>query len=76
MLSLAEVLNQKRLSVTEAAHYTGMSVDTIRTLCQQGQIPFYRSGKAGSKNGKILFRIETLDRWMEQQEKVNCPGWK
>ncbi|MNC53604.1 Helix-turn-helix domain protein [compost metagenome] len=73
---VAIAIDQKRLSIPEASRYTGIGEDTLRTLCQQKKIPFYRSGQAGSKNGKILFRIETLDKWMEQQEKANCPGWE
>ncbi|OME23453.1 hypothetical protein BSK57_16370 [Paenibacillus odorifer] len=69
-------MDQKRLTVPEAARYLGMSEDTVRTLAREKKIPHYRSGKEGSKNARILFRFQTLDRWMEQQERANCKGWE
>ncbi|WP_036633240.1 helix-turn-helix domain-containing protein [Paenibacillus massiliensis] len=73
---VAVTIDQKRLTVPEAARYLRMSEDTVRELAREKKIPHYRSGKEGSRNARILFRFETLDRWIEQQEKKNCPGWE
>lgn len=70
------MVDQKRLTVPEAARYLGMSEDTVRTLARDKEIPHYRSGKAGSKNARILFRLQALDKWIEQQERANCKGWE
>jgi excisionase family DNA binding protein len=69
-------LDQRRLSVREAAQYTRMSEDTVRTLCRENRIPHIRAGSANSKKPIILFRIDSLDKWLLQQEQINCPGWK
>ncbi|MBO7744165.1 MULTISPECIES: helix-turn-helix domain-containing protein [Paenibacillus] len=63
------------LTVPDAARYTGLSEDTIYTLCKQKQIPHYRGGAANSKKPKIFFRAGSLDKWMHEQEKENCIGW-
>ncbi|MEC0171138.1 helix-turn-helix domain-containing protein [Paenibacillus graminis] len=73
---VAVTIDQKRLTVPEAARYLGMSEDTVRQLAREKKIPHYRSGKEGSKNARILFRFQTLDKWLEQQEKANCKGWE
>jgi len=73
---VAVSVDQKRLTVSEAARYLGMSEDTVRTLAREKKIPHYRSGKEGSKNARILFRFQTLDKWIEQQERANCRGWE
>lgn len=69
-------LDQRRLNVAEAAQYTAMSEDTIYTLCREKKIPHYKVGSEHSRKPKIVFRVESLDRWMEQQERDNCEGWK
>lgn len=68
--------SQKRLTTAQAAFYTGLSEDTIYTLCREKQIPHYRGGTETSKKPKILFRKESLDRWMGMQERLNCRGWE
>ncbi|SCW40191.1 DNA binding domain-containing protein, excisionase family [Paenibacillus tianmuensis] len=72
--TIAKEIYQRRLTVPEASKYTGISEDTIYTLCREKKIPHYRAGAANSKKPKIFFRIESLDKWMEQQERENCPS--
>ncbi|WP_411735032.1 helix-turn-helix domain-containing protein [Paenibacillus sp. M2] len=69
-------IDQTRLTVPEAARYLGMSEDTVRVLCREKKLPHYRAGGSTSTKAKILFRVETLDKWMDQQEKENCVGWE
>ncbi|ANY69742.1 hypothetical protein BBD42_27050 [Paenibacillus sp. BIHB 4019] len=73
---IATELNQRRLTIPEASQYTGISEDTLYMLCREKSIPFYRAGSSKSRKPKIMFRVESLDRWMSQQEKVNCSGWE
>lgn len=68
--------HNKRLTVPEAAQHLGMSEDTVRVLCREKKLPHYRAGGSNSTKAKILFRVETLDKWMDQQEKENCVGWE
>lgn len=73
---IAVELDQRRLTVAEASTYTGMSDDTIYALCREKKIPHYKAGSENSRKPKILFRVESLDKWMRQQEKANCEGWQ
>lgn len=50
------------ISIQEAADYIGVHKDTIRRLARENKIPHIRARK------RILFRKDTLDQWMFQQE--------
>lgn len=47
----------------EAAKYIGCSDYTIRQMVRERRIPHYRIGV------KILFTQNSLDKWIEEQEK-------
>lgn len=70
LMELLPQLKQKVECITftteEAATYLGISDQTLRTMCQQKQIPHTRA------RGKYLFRKKALDAWMDQQEHENC----
>lgn len=51
------------LTVREAAERLGVHPDTIYAMVQQRQIPHVRVRR------RILFRAETLEQWMTQQER-------
>lgn len=54
----------KRATVTakEAAEYVGVSYWLILELAKRKEIPVIYAGR------RVLFRIETLNRWMDTQE--------
>ncbi len=55
----------KRITVPakEAAAYLGISYWTLLQMVKQQRIPCIRLG-----NRMILFRIDTLNEWLKQQE--------
>lgn len=53
------------LTVREAAERLGVHEDTIYNMVKAKQIPHVRARR------RILFRAETLDSWMSQQEQAN-----
>lgn len=56
----------KILSEKELANELGLSSWTIRTLRLQKGMPHFRTA------GRIFYRMETVERWMEEQEKSSC----
>ncbi|CRK83429.1 helix-turn-helix domain-containing protein [Neobacillus massiliamazoniensis] len=56
-------MERNTLTVIETAAYLGVSKDSIYTLVRENSIPYVRVGK------RILFRKETIDSWMQMQEK-------
>lgn len=56
-------MERNTLTVIETAAYIGVSKDSIYALVRENGIPYVRVGK------RILFRKETIDNWMQLQEK-------
>lgn len=52
-----------RMRPEEASVYIGSSEFTIRDMARRGLIPSYRIGN------KIMFSKNTLDNWIEDQER-------
>lgn len=54
----------KRATVTarEAAEYIGVSYWLLLEMAKRKEIPAIHAGR------RVLFRVETLDRWMSGQE--------
>lgn len=50
------------LNVKETAEYLGISKDSLYALVREKGVPCVRVGR------RILFRKETIDRWMDAQE--------
>lgn len=55
-------MNRRTITVVEAAEYLGVSKDLVYNMVKVGQLPFIRIGR------RVLFRVETLERWMQNQE--------
>ncbi|ARF67074.1 DNA-binding protein [Paenibacillus larvae subsp. pulvifaciens] len=55
-------MERSTLTVLEVAAYIGVSDDTIYSMVREKQIPYVRVRR------RILFRKETIDAWMSQQE--------
>ena len=53
------------VDVVEAANYIGVSVSTLRRYYASGIVPCIRPG---GKRGRVLFRIKSLDEWMDRME--------
>jgi excisionase family DNA binding protein len=58
-------MQRQTITVKEAAEYIGVSKDTIYEMVRRKEIPHSRAFR------RILFRIEALDRWMNEQEKAS-----
>jgi len=58
----------ERMTVKEAAPYIGASEYKLREMVRDKLVPAYRIGS------KIMFRKNTLDIWIEQQEAQNSAG--
>lgn len=55
----------KKVSITEAAEATGLSVASLRRGVKSGRFPAIRAGS--SETGKLLFDIEKLEQRLEQE---------
>ncbi|MEK4921990.1 helix-turn-helix domain-containing protein [Cytobacillus sp. FSL R5-0569] len=55
-------MNRKTITAQEAAEIIGIHIDTLYTMVRQKQIPHIKA------RARILFRVETLDAWMREQE--------
>lgn len=63
-----ELLKKHRpatVTVNDAADYIGVSVSTLRRYYLNGIIPCIRPG---GRRGRVLFRIKSLDEWMDKME--------
>lgn len=58
-------MGRSTLKATEAAHYLGISYWLILEMAKRGEIPHIRAGS------RVLFRRESLDEWMKNQEQAN-----
>ncbi len=58
------------LTAREGAEYIGISYWLILELVKRRQIPAIRVGghTGGHAGGRVLFRRESLDLWMSEQE--------
>ncbi len=54
------------MTAKEGARYMGLSYWKTLELVKAGKIPCIRIG--GSAGGRVLFRRESLDKWMSEQE--------
>jgi len=58
-------MEKATLTAKEAANYLGVSLDLIYKYSTYGNLPCIRVGK------RKLFRTESLNRWMDNQE-IKC----
>ncbi|MNC12461.1 Helix-turn-helix domain protein [compost metagenome] len=74
-----EIVNQKyedrikraTLSADEAAEYIGISKSLLYIMAKEKSIPWFPIGAAGSQKPQMRFRLSSLDRWMDEQERLN-----
>ncbi|MEK4474286.1 helix-turn-helix domain-containing protein [Paenibacillus sp. FSL R7-0048] len=69
------ISGDKMVEAEKAAEILGVSKDLIYRLCSQKQIPHVKSGAPGSRRPKMMFSIRSLEEWIRQQERLNCPTW-
>jgi excisionase family DNA binding protein len=60
------VVSPTWLRVTQAAEYSGLSVDTIYTACERGELRHVRVGGRRA----IRLRAEWIDSWLEQHTRA------
>ncbi|OPA77445.1 hypothetical protein BVG16_13380 [Paenibacillus selenitireducens] len=65
---IPKILDQRRMTVAQAAKYIDVSEDILYLMCKEGVIPHYRAGSERSTRQIIRFRVSALDKWMEEQE--------
>ncbi|MDF2651874.1 MAG: binding domain protein excisionase family [Paenibacillus sp.] len=58
-------VERKTLTVDEIASYLGVHRDSVYTMVRKKEIPHFKVGV------RILFRMETIESWMKQQESLN-----
>ena len=63
-------MGRSTLTAKEAAKYLGISYWLCLEMAKRGEIPHIRAGS------RVLFRRESLDGWMDEQEQENlkCGG--
>ena len=59
---------KKILTAKETAEYLRISYWTLMDKARKGEIPCIRIGK------RVVFSMERLDKWMEEQESRNYHG--
>jgi len=56
-------MERKPMTVKEMALYLGVHLDTVYKMARANEIPHYRL------RSRILFTKETVDAWIEEQQK-------
>ncbi|WP_156289858.1 helix-turn-helix domain-containing protein [Oceanobacillus salinisoli] len=56
-------MERKTMTVKEMAAYLGVHLDTVYKMARLNEIPHFRIRR------RILFSKDTIDAWMENQEK-------
>ncbi len=58
-------MGRSTLTAKEAAKYLGISYWKVLEMAKRGEIPHIRAGS------RVLFRRESLDQWMLEQEQAS-----
>ena len=53
--------SNKFLDINQVAHLTSLSQSTIRRAIKRGEL------KCSKKLGKLLFKVEWIDKWLEDK---------
>ncbi|WP_339248079.1 helix-turn-helix domain-containing protein [Paenibacillus sp. FSL R10-2796] len=61
----------RSLTFSEACDHLNMSEYTLRNLCKTKRIPFRTIGAEGSKSPRYIFRSNSLDQWIREEEERN-----
>ncbi|MNN82656.1 Helix-turn-helix domain protein [compost metagenome] len=64
-------IKRATLSADEAAEYIGISKSLLYIMAKEKSIPWFPIGAAGSQKPQMRFRLSSLDRWMDEQERLN-----
>lgn len=67
----ADRIKRATLSTEEAANYIGVSKTLLHEMAKRKEIPWFPVGVSGSAKPQRRFRLSSLDRWMDEQEKNN-----
>ncbi|MEK3875176.1 helix-turn-helix domain-containing protein [Paenibacillus sp. FSL M7-0420] len=67
----ADRLKRATLSAEEAAEYIGISKTLLYAMAKARSIPWFSIGAPGSQKPQMRFRLSSLDRWMDEQERLN-----
>jgi excisionase family DNA binding protein len=62
LLKGGKLIMRKTLTAKEAANLLGLSYWSLLEIAKRKEIPHIRAGK------RVLFRLESLEHWMDQQE--------
>ncbi|KHL95371.1 hypothetical protein QW71_12980 [Paenibacillus sp. IHB B 3415] len=63
-------LKRATLSAEEAAEYIGISKTLLYSMAKARSIPWFPIGAPGSQKPQMRFRLASLDRWMDEQERL------
>lgn len=58
------------MEAAEVAEYLGLSKDAVYRLRREGKLPFIRLGER-----RILFKKDSIDRWLAEQEETSLEDW-
>ncbi|KUP23173.1 hypothetical protein AWJ19_22825 [Paenibacillus sp. DMB5] len=67
----ADRIKRATLSAEEAAEYIGISKTLLYAMAKARSIPWFPVGAPGSRKPQMRFRLASLDRWMDEQERLN-----
>ncbi len=60
-------MTRRLISIQDAAHYTGLSVQTLYKMVSQRRIPFVKMGRL------TKFDVALLDAWIKQNTIMPMP---
>ncbi|MFK7695374.1 helix-turn-helix domain-containing protein [Paenibacillus sp. HJGM_3] len=63
-----EPVEDRRLTIEEAAEYLRISRETLYRLCKEKQIEHITIGSIGSKKPRINFSLSVLEAWIRKKE--------
>ncbi len=63
-------ISRATLTAEEAADYIGVSKPMLYTMVNEGQISCISVGSLNSQKPHYKFRLSTLDKWMDEREKI------
>ncbi|WP_258394741.1 helix-turn-helix domain-containing protein [Paenibacillus sp. MDMC362] len=64
-------IKRATLTAEQAAEYIGVSKPLLYTMVNEGQISCIQAGSLNSQKPHYKFRLSTLDKWMDESEKMS-----
>ena len=68
LTGMGNVQSQHLLTIQQAAHYTGLSVNTLYKWVSQRKIPHIKIGRL------VKFDLHSLEEWIQQQTVMPMPS--